>query len=95
MSEVIDVTALVTPLSPHDIHDQPTGRDIYAPDPPARRAFGKALAVLLPASMAGVLAWGFLNPDDQQIFSATSPRQVPVSGEQIVNWSATHSIQPK
>lgn len=72
-----------------------TGRDIYAPDPPARRAFGKALAFLLPASMAGVLAWGFLNPDDQAMFTATSPRQVPVSGEEVVNWSATHSVKPK
>jgi hypothetical protein len=71
------------------------GRDIYAPDPPVRRAFGKALALLLPASMAGVLLWGFANPDEQRMFSATSPRQVPVTGEEIVNWSATHSVQPK
>jgi hypothetical protein len=45
--------------------------------------------------MVGVLAWGFANPDDQAIFSAASPRQVAVSGEHVVNWSATHSVTPK
>eukprot|EP00879_Flechtneria_rotunda_P029033 GHRR01031288.1.p1 GENE.GHRR01031288.1~~GHRR01031288.1.p1 ORF type:complete len:573 (+),score=173.49 GHRR01031288.1:1186-2904(+) len=53
------------------------------------------LAVLLPSSMAAVLAYGFMNPDDQPLFSAASPRQVPVSGESVVNWSATHAAHPK
>jgi hypothetical protein len=45
--------------------------------------------------MAGVLAWGFYEPDEQKLFGASSPRQVAVSGESVVNWSATHTAQPR
>lgn len=49
----------------------------------------------LPLSIAGVLAWGFYEPDEQQFGAASSPRQVAVSGESVVNWSATHTAQPR
>lgn len=71
------------------------GIDVAAEWSPRRRAFGNALAFLLPASIAGVLAWGFAHPDDQPIGAAATPHQVAVSGEQLVNWSATHSVQPR
>jgi len=53
-----------------------TGRDLEAQSP-IRRRVGQMLGVLLPASMAGILAWGFLNPDDEPVLgAATSPHQV-------------------
>eukprot|EP00775_Hariotina_reticulata_P014641 gene14641-14789_t len=71
------------------------GRDLEAQSP-LRRRVGQLLTVLLPTSMAGVLAWGFLNPDDEPVLgAATSPHQVPVAGETVVNWSATHSSKPR
>ncbi|KAI8472331.1 MAG: hypothetical protein J3K34DRAFT_212053 [Monoraphidium minutum] len=51
------------------------------------------MSLALPASMAGVLAWGFASPDDDG--GAASPHQVPARGETIVNWSGTHSVQPR
>ena len=42
-------------------------------NPPAPR-FANVMALTLPASMAAVLAWGYLNPDDA--VTAASPHQV-------------------
>jgi hypothetical protein len=75
-------------------HCLPTGVDIEAQSPLRRKA-ARFLAAALPLSMAGVLAWGFYEPDEQQLFNASSPRQVAVSGESVVNWSATHTAQPR
>ena len=72
----------------------PAGVDIEAQSP-LRRKFSKFLVTALPLSMAGVLAWGFYEPDEQQLGAASSPRQVAVSGESVVNWSATHTAQPR
>jgi hypothetical protein len=53
-----------------------TGRDLEAQSP-IRRRVGQMLGVLLPTSMVGILAWGFLNPDDDPVLgAATSPHQV-------------------
>jgi hypothetical protein len=70
------------------------GIDIEAQSPLRRRA-ARFLAAALPLSMAGVLAWGFYEPDEQKLFGASSPRQVAVAGESVVNWSATHTAQPR
>ncbi|GBF99677.1 L-galactono-1,4-lactone dehydrogenase [Raphidocelis subcapitata] len=71
---------------------KPGGKDIEYQSP-ARQTFGRVMGLVLPVSMGGVLAWGFLAPDDD--VAAKSPHQVPSRGETVVNWSGTHSVQPK
>jgi hypothetical protein len=44
------------------------------PPPKTARRFGSFMSLALPASMAAVLAWGFMAPDDDA--KATSPHQV-------------------
>lgn len=61
----------------------------------ARIRFGRALALLLPSSIAGVLAWGYSHPDEEGCGEAATPHQVAAAGETLVNWSATHSVQPR
>jgi hypothetical protein len=73
---------------------KPGGRDIDYQSP-ARQLFSRIFGLALPAAMLGTLAWGFLAPDDGGGGGAASPRQVPVSGEVVTNWSGTHTVQPK
>ncbi|KAF8071296.1 hypothetical protein HT031_001379 [Scenedesmus sp. PABB004] len=55
----------------------------------AARRVGKLLAAALPLSAGGALWWRSTAQPH-----GPSPRQVPASGETVVNWSATHTAQP-
>lgn len=59
------------------------GRDL-AYISPARQRFANIASLVLPATMAGVLAWGFMAPDDQPFGSAGSPHQVSSDASTLV-----------
>lgn len=61
-----------------------------------RQRFRHVMTWIIPPTLAGVLAWGFLQPDEQPLFSTgSSSHKGPVKGETLVNWSGTHTSKPK
>lgn len=69
----------------------------YPYESPGREKFRKFLYVAMPVTGIATLGFGFLYPDEDQLFP-TQPSRTNVlqqHDETVINWSSTHEARPK